>query len=65
MVTITEFDGNGATIYYTSDGSTPSATHGTQYKTAFSVGTSETVKAIGVLAGYTSSKIAAASYTVQ
>lgn len=55
----------GAAIYYTTDGSTPSATHGTQYKAAFTVSKSETVKAIGVLAGYTPSKVAAASFTIQ
>jgi hypothetical protein len=55
----------GAAIYYTTDDSTPSATHGTQYKTAFTVSKSETVKAIGVLAGYTPSKVAPASFTIQ
>jgi hypothetical protein len=55
----------GATIYYTTDKSTPSATHGTQYSTAISVAKSETVKAIAVLAGCTSSAVVSTTYTIQ
>jgi hypothetical protein len=54
-----------ATIYYTTDGSTPSATHGTQYRAAFSVNKPETVKAIAAKRGYTDSAVAAATYTIE
>ncbi len=55
----------GAVIYYTTDGSTPSATHGTLYAAALTVSNSETVMAIAVEAGYSSSAIATAAYTIQ
>jgi Chitobiase/beta-hexosaminidase C-terminal domain len=56
----------GASIYYTTDGSTPAANAGTStlYSGPISVGNSETVSAIGVDAGDTSSLIATAAYVI-
>jgi hypothetical protein len=53
-----------ATIYYTTDGSTPSQTHGTHYTGPVTVSTSQTLKAIAIKAGYTPSAIASATYTI-
>jgi len=55
-----------ATLYYTTDGSTPSSTHGTQFTAAFIVSSTETVKAIAVDTshGYTTSSIAAQLFSV-
>jgi N-acetylneuraminic acid mutarotase len=52
-----------AMIYYTTDGSTPSATS-TLYAGPISVAASETISAIAVAAGYANSAIASAQYTV-
>jgi hypothetical protein len=56
----------GASIYYTTDGSTPAANTGTStlYSGPVSVGNSETVNAIAVDAGDTSSLIATAAYVI-
>ena len=54
----------GATIYYTTDGSTPSTTHGTKYTSAIKVGVSETLSAIAVANGYTNSAVGTAVYTI-
>jgi len=48
---------NGATIYYTTNGSTPSG--------AIKVSTTETVKAIAVAAGHANSSVATATYTLK
>jgi hypothetical protein len=64
QVTITDAT-PGAAIYYTTDGSKPSATNGTQYAGAFTISQSEIVKAIAVKTGYTSSSIVTANYTIQ
>jgi len=53
----------GAIIYYTTNGNTPS-TSSTQYSTAITVASSETIKAIAVAAGYSTSPIASVSYTI-
>src|ERR1019366_7794379 len=53
----------GASIYYTTNGSTPTASS-TLYSGAISVGTSETINAIGVDTGDTSSAVATATYTI-
>jgi sugar lactone lactonase YvrE len=53
----------GAAIYYTTDGSTPTATS-TRYAGSITVSSTETVKAIAVAAGYTSSAIATATYVI-
>jgi len=61
-ITITTSTG-GASIYYTTDGSTPDATD-TLYTTPISV-FSGTLKAIGIKSGSTDSDIASEAYTVQ
>lgn len=53
----------GASIYYTTDGSTPT-TSSTLYSGPIQVLGSETVNAIGVLTGYANSSVAAAKYTL-
>lgn len=60
---------SGATICYTVDGSTPTAsagtcTHGTTYSTAISVSTTQTIKAIGSKSAFTDSSVASALYTI-
>ena len=52
-----------AAIYYTTDGSTPDATD-TLYSSAVSVASTTTLKAIGILAGYSDSAVATAAYTI-
>ncbi|PWW63159.1 chitobiase/beta-hexosaminidase C-terminal domain-containing protein [Actinokineospora spheciospongiae] len=54
---------SGATIRYTVDGSTPTATS-TLYSTPISVPSSRTVKAIALKSGLTTSATATASYTI-
>lgn len=53
----------GATIHYTTNGSTPTASSAT-YSAAFTVSATETVKAIAVLSGSSNSAVATASFTV-
>jgi hypothetical protein len=53
----------GATIYYTTDGSTPT-TSSPLYTTPISVSTTETVKAIATATGYQQSAVGGASYTI-
>lgn len=53
----------GAAIYYTTDGSTPSA-NSTLYSGPIAVNSSETINAIGVLTGYADSSVATAAYTL-
>ena len=54
---------SGATIYYTTNGSTPT-TSSSVYSGAISVSSTETIKAIAVKSGYTSSEVATATYTI-
>jgi glucosylceramidase len=54
---------SGAAIYYTTDGSTPTASS-TAYTNAISVASTKTIKAIAVAAGYTNSTVASATYTI-
>ncbi len=61
-VTITDSTA-GATIYYTTDGSTPTASS-TKYTTAMTVSTTQTIKAMATASGYTDSAVASATYTI-
>lgn len=54
----------GASIYYTTDGSTPSA-GSSQYNGPISLSSTATVKAIAIATGYTPSGIASAAYVIQ
>ncbi|MDE5799961.1 MAG: chitobiase/beta-hexosaminidase C-terminal domain-containing protein [Paramuribaculum sp.] len=55
----------GATIYYTTDGSTPSATNGTEYTGAIYLSDAVTLKAIAVKADWYDSEVATAAYTIK
>jgi alpha-tubulin suppressor-like RCC1 family protein len=55
---------SGATIYYTTDGSTPT-TASRVYSTAISVTQSTTIKALSAKAGFTNSTIGVGPYTLQ
>jgi hypothetical protein len=54
----------GVAIYYTTNGTTPSATS-TKYAGAIKVAASETIKAIAIKSGLTQSPIATATYTIK
>ena len=53
----------GATIYYTTNGTTPT-TSSSVYSAPITVSATETLKAIAVESGYTNSQAASASYTI-
>lgn len=55
---------SGATIYYTTDGTTPT-TSSTQYTTPINVSTTTTIEAMGAASGMTNSTVATAIYTIQ
>ena len=54
----------GASIRYTTDGSTPSSTVGTVYSGPIAVSASTTLKAIAYLAGWTDSAVSSAAYKI-
>lgn len=54
---------SGATIYYTTDGSTPT-TSSSVYSGALSVAASQTVKVLAAKSGLTNSAVASAAYTI-
>jgi hypothetical protein len=61
-VSITDSTG-GSSIFYTTDGSTPSA-NSTKYAGSFTLTSSATVKAIATASGFTPSAVASAAYSV-
>ncbi len=61
-VTISDSTPN-ATIYYTTDGSTPTI-NSTKYAGAITVSSSETINAIATASGYSQSAAASATYTI-
>ena len=54
----------GATIYYTTDGSNPNTSSST-YSSAISVSSTTTIKALAAKSGYDNSEIATATYTIK
>jgi hypothetical protein len=54
---------SGATIYYTTNGATPT-TASTKYEAPIAVASTETIKAIAVASGYTQSPVNTAAYTI-
>jgi transglutaminase-like putative cysteine protease len=55
---------SGATIYYTTDGTTPSASNGTAYSGAIEVSATTTIKAVAVKTALTDSDVASSAYTI-
>ncbi len=56
---------SGASIYYTTDGSTPSNTHGTLYSGPVTVSSTTTIKAVAYASGLAHSSVSVAAYTIQ
>ena len=55
---------SGATIRFTTDGSTPSATSGTVYSTPVHIADSSTIKALATKPGWTDSSVSTGVYTI-
>ena len=55
---------SGASIRYTTDGSTPTSTVGTLYSTSITVSSTVTIKALAYKSGVTDSAVASATYTI-
>jgi poly(beta-D-mannuronate) lyase len=55
---------SGASMRYTLDGSTPTATTGTLYGSPFTVSSTSTLRALGYKAGMTDSTLTTASFTI-
>jgi hypothetical protein len=55
---------SGATIRYTTDGSTPTETNGTVYSSPVTISATTTLKAIAYASGYTDSSVSSATYTI-
>ena len=55
---------SGATIRYTTDGSTPSETVGTMYSGPIAVASSVTIRAVAYLSGWTTSSVSSGAYTI-
>lgn len=55
---------SGASIRYTTDGSTPTSSTGTVYSSAISVSVTTTIKAIAYKSGSTNSSVVSATYTI-
>ena len=62
-VTITSAT-SGATIRYTTDGSTPSQTNGTVYSSPVNISVTTTLKAIAYKAGMSDSSVTSGTYTI-
>ena len=56
---------DGAAIYYTLDGTTPSASNDAKYTAPFALTANATVSAIAILSGYNDSEVATATYTIK
>ena len=63
-VTIKNSTTNGATIRYTTDGSTPSETAGTVYSSPVNISVNTTLQAIAYAAGHSDSAISSSAYTI-
>jgi len=64
-VTITDSDTDATNaIYYTTDGSTPSATNGTLYAGPFTVSSTETINAVDIDDSHETSAVASATFTL-
>ena len=55
----------GATIKYTTDGTTPSVSNGTVYASAITISSTTTLKAYAYLSGMTDADVSSAVYTIQ
>jgi uncharacterized repeat protein (TIGR02543 family) len=55
----------GASIRYTTDGSTPTASYGAVYSGPFSVVSTATIRAVAYLSGWTTSSVSIGTYTIQ